>query len=202
MTNGTHNHNHNTRSIHVRRPRIDRALDHPLPLASIVEGNWKSRPKVHRTPRRLATLMTHASEDASGTLLAIAGEEFLVVANTVSQLYIFRLEESLLLSPMDDAVVSPWAVVTLSEDEGRQSAAIVALEALPFGKSLVFGETCRKDEGHVVAFSDDGEGFVIRIRRDGKGEYVVDWFRNDLAQWLSQPFCSLQPQKSFTRLAL
>ena len=174
---------HNTRSSHLRRPRMDRALDHPLPLASIVEGSWKSRRKVHRTPRRLATLMTHPltgdgsdailQEDASGTLLSIAGDEFILVANTVSQLSIFRLEESL-LSQTDNSVVSPWAVVTLSQDETRQSAAIVAMEVLPFGKSLVFGETCRKDEGHVVLFSDDGEGFIIRIRRDGKGRSLWD----------------------------
>lgn len=166
------------RPNHLRRPRTERAFDRPLPLASVVDGHWKARPKVHRTPRRLATLMTHPEgqvsdtilqEDGSGTLLCIAGDEFILVANTVSNLYIFRLTEAC-LSQNDDTVVAPWVTVCLSEEEARQAAAIVALHALPFGKSLIYGETCRKDEGHAVAFSDDGQGFIIRIRRDGKGK--------------------------------
>ena len=114
---------------------------------------------------------TILQEDTSGTLLCIAGEEFILVANTVSKLFIFRLSsESSSDEAEEDSIVSPWAEITLSEEESRQSAAIVAMEPLSFGKSVIFGETCRKDEGHAVLFSDDGEGFIIRIRLDGKGE--------------------------------
>ncbi|CAB9523341.1 expressed unknown protein [Seminavis robusta] len=160
------------RARHHHRVEHSSAIDEPLPVASVLDGTWRSRRKLHRTPRRLATLRpelpTDTSEvDASGTTMCIAGDEYIVVANTVSTpVLIYRLTHSAAAA----TVVTPWNSVSLigGDDDNAtpSSSAIVSLMALPFGKSLIYGEPCRKDEGHIVAFSDDGQGFILRIRRD------------------------------------
>ena len=200
------------------------AVDRPLPIASAIQGQWKSRRKVHQTPRRLATLKINvggngsskvmSSEDdnhppsglgmdiSSGIQVCIAGDEYIVVANTTaSNLYVFRLSQqprqptATAIATDSTLLTLPWAVVPLThqiddaddathdnittiETKTKQQSSqlpdtspanIVSLMALPFGLSLIYGETCRHEEGHVVAFTDDGQGIIVRIRKDDSG---------------------------------
>ena len=207
---------------------IESALDLPLPIASVVQGQWRSRRKLQRTPRRLATLNIPSSSsnahgdvatstssmvmegDASGTILCLVGQEYIVVANTVANgLCIYRLSSqkqqqqpqsssssssssggnnnTTTSTASPDDLVAPWCVVSLTNDhhhtekdddhndddpimvDAKDSAVIVSLTALPLGQSLVYGEPCRAEEGHIVAVTDDGQGFVVRLRKDDSG---------------------------------
>ena len=226
-TNNTTNHTTSREHHHHRRHRQSHhtrmvgALDHPLPIASAINGVWTPRRKIHRTLRRIATLATKAGaavatatvasemregnldpivlDNASGAKLCIAGDEYIVVGNTTaSSLYIFRLSSSSILAPLSstsqpsatDPLVSPWAVISLQEDDSEEEeedpkdsssdnntsnnipnsiGRIVSIKALPFGQSLIYGETIREEEGHVVLFTDDGRCIIVRIRKNDSG---------------------------------
>lgn len=193
---------------------MESALNLPLPIASAIQGQWRSRRKLQRTPRRLATLKMPSNSattnnsttgnvdgrtaDASGTIVCLAGDEYIVVANTVANgIFIYRISQE----QHPDDLVSPWCVVPLStttsssdikdtttttttdeneeEEEDmvdpKSEAVIVSLTALPFGQSLVYGETCRIEEGHIVAMTDDGQGFVVRLRKDVSASLVFQF---------------------------
>ena len=80
-------------------------------------------------------------------------------------------------------LVAPWSTVALAssdndDDAGeddhegdemgadtKDSAAIVSLTALPWGQSLIYGESCRDEELHIVAVTDDGQVFIVRLRQ-------------------------------------
>ena len=214
---GNHHHRH---SHNAGSHSIQSSLDLPLPIASLVDGRWQSRQTVHRTPRRIATLKlptraaSSSSEteggdgvdsDASATILCIAGQEYIVVANTVANgLGIYRLSSpaqhqsatsaNATSTPLTPALsdptdlVAPWCTVSLYsrdndndtddddfEDDAMadSNAAIVSLMALPWGQSLVYGESCRDEELHIVAVTDDGQVFIVRLRQ---GDAAVKLF--------------------------
>ena len=47
-----------------------------------------------------------------------------------------------------------------------ESAPIVSLVALPYGQSLIYGHSCRKEELQIVAMTDDGQGFIVVVRNN------------------------------------
>lgn len=149
------------------------ALDVPLPVASVIDGIWKSRRKIHRTPQRLATLVDPSAdeEDTSAIMICIAGDQFIVVANNLNSLCVYQITANV----SDDIPLKPWAVVSLTENDDNHHSTIVSLIALPFGQSLIYGETCRKEEGHVVAFTDDGQGFIVRLHKDDGASKIYDF---------------------------
>ena len=126
------------------------------------------------------------SEDTSSTKVCIVGDQFIVVATSNrSPLCVYKLSRAPSNSEHNtDMCTKPWSVVLLSNNNNENendndneiqqqqllpppASKIVSLIALPFGQSLIYGETCRRnEEGHVVALTEDGQCFIVRIRRD------------------------------------